>query len=528
MKNKNDFSTELSRMKDLMKFGINESKKPAYSGIEYEKVAADGKMYGIVREGAKFYIKVNPSKKGQIVENYEYIGGFRNRKDNQYSSYAEAQKQFDLKMMSINEANSASKKIVIESWNPDKQEELTVEATDKMRKEISRQRQIMMNASRISEKKEQDCKAISCDGSACAEPFCDNIKKSEKHETGDPKKANSDYKNASLKDTDIKEGTEPLAWHREGDTKNDEYMDKSNGTEIGDSSPFDKNVDAAKDSKAKNGVVVEGESMHDSDNQNTPSVGTSEVGDDEPFDEKPKKVNEDIEPVDADADVEDGDDEFDVEDDSELGDDELGDDESINDEPLDDFDDDIDTDEDDDIADDVDPEIADLQAQISDISSKLDALLSANGVDEPTVDSEDYEDDDLFGDDEDDDEFGGDELDDEEPIEDETVYESVGVRRMRALNEAKMRRMKRLRERNELHDFGKHPAYRKKVMTLPTKDHQEKEGYYDMNDESVYNDSPYGEKIGDGAPFEVDVDKIENAITESIMRYFKKGKKQSR
>ena len=71
---------------------------------------------------------------------------------------------------------------------------------------------------------------------------------------------------------------------------------------------------------------------------------------------------------------------------------------------------------------------------------------------------------------------------------------------------------------NKLDDFGKHPAYQKKVMDLPPKDLQEFPGYYDMNDDSVKNDTPYGEKIGSGAPFEIDPQSIDNAIAEAINR----------
>jgi hypothetical protein len=78
---------------------------------------------------------------------------------------------------------------------------------------------------------------------------------------------------------------------------------------------------------------------------------------------------------------------------------------------------------------------------------------------------------------------------------------------------------------NKLDDFGKHPAYQKVVMTLPPKDMQEFPGNYDMNDDSVRNDNPYGEKIGDGAPFDIDPESIDNAIAESFRRLkrLKKG-----
>ena len=38
--------------------------------------AADGKLYGIVREGTKYYIKVaKDAKKGLVAENFDYIFG---------------------------------------------------------------------------------------------------------------------------------------------------------------------------------------------------------------------------------------------------------------------------------------------------------------------------------------------------------------------------------------------------------------------------------------------------------------------
>ena len=81
------------------------------------------------------------------------------------------------------------------------------------------------------------------------------------------------------------------------------------------------------------------------------------------------------------------------------------------------------------------------------------------------------------------------------------------------------------KKHDKLDDFGKHPAYQKKVMELPPKDMKEFAGYYDMNDESVKSDAPYGEKIGSSAPFEIDPQSIDNAIAEAIILL--KNKKKS-
>ena len=188
MNNKMNTNEQLSRMKSLMNYGLKTESKQAYSSVEYQKVGADGNVYGIVREGTKYYIKSAPNKQNLIKEDFSYIGGFRNRKDNEYNSFANAQKQFDLKMMSLKEANNKAD-FNISSWNLDKKENVVVEASEKMQKEILRERQIMKNAMAINEKK-----AVCCDAPGCPK---DNIGKGEKPQTGNAENA-VDHEKAEL------------------------------------------------------------------------------------------------------------------------------------------------------------------------------------------------------------------------------------------------------------------------------------------------------------------------------------------
>ena len=557
MNNKQNMTEQFNRMKQLMNYGLNESKKQPYTGVEYTKVAADGKLYGIVREGTKFYIKVSSKKDNVLAENFEYIGGFRNRKDNEYTSFASAQKNFDFKLRSLAEAYGNGKNIIIESWNPDKQEELTVEGTEKMRKEILRERQIMENAASIANRKPQELKPINEVNECGSNPFCekpdkeydikDNIKGAP-DKGGNAEDAN-DHEKVDLKKTEIKEESEQvLGWNR----KSPDYMDKSHGTEVGDDMPFDgpeaRNIDDA-DKKVtdtgeeKNGTIHEETSMIDSENdQNSPDPGVGEGPSDEhnePFDaEKGRQIDEAIDDLDMDADLEDGEEDIDISDDSLDGEEGMDVDLKIDDT------DDVDA-EDDDL--DIGGEDAvggDLEDRISAIEDKLDQILSALG-DEQYEDDDLYDEDGLADDDSDDAEFDlevddeepvGDDIDDE-PIEDEIAFESRAYKAMKlreslrrkALKESGMESFKdagRVPQgnMNKLDDFGKHPAYQKVVMSLPPKDLQEFPDYYDMNDESVRNDSPYGEKIGDGAPFDIDPENIDNAIAESINRILKKKK----
>lgn len=143
------FDNTLARMKDLIRYGqeLNESKNLKTHTLEHRAVAADGTTYGIIRENSKYYIKSAPKGKETIAEAYEYLGGFCNKGNYEYNSYAKALKQFELKMASINEAHD--QKVNIESLNPFRMHKVLQEGTDAMRDEIARQRQIMYNVSML-------------------------------------------------------------------------------------------------------------------------------------------------------------------------------------------------------------------------------------------------------------------------------------------------------------------------------------------------------------------------------------------
>ena len=108
MDNNTNYSEEILKMRHLMNYGMNENTNKSVKPIvEYHQQAADGQTYGILREGQKFYIMVAPKKDTEVLaEDYDYIGGFMNKKDYEYNSYAVASKQFDLKLQSIKDWKS--------------------------------------------------------------------------------------------------------------------------------------------------------------------------------------------------------------------------------------------------------------------------------------------------------------------------------------------------------------------------------------------------------------------------------------
>ena len=91
------------RMKELMGITpINENKKS--SVIELTKKGPDGNVYAIVRENHEYYIKITANKENLVAEDFGYIGGLKNKKNEAYPSYAKAIKHLNLKFNSLKEA----------------------------------------------------------------------------------------------------------------------------------------------------------------------------------------------------------------------------------------------------------------------------------------------------------------------------------------------------------------------------------------------------------------------------------------
>lgn len=107
----------LDRMKSLMgKAPINES-KVKNSKVEISKLGPDNKVYAIIRENHEYYIKTSEKIADLMLEDFNYIGGLKNKKDFAHKSYAQAIKQLNLKMISLNEQFGGDKVNVFENDN---------------------------------------------------------------------------------------------------------------------------------------------------------------------------------------------------------------------------------------------------------------------------------------------------------------------------------------------------------------------------------------------------------------------------
>ena len=524
------FDEQLSRMRALCTYGtVNEDKKQSNYTLEYHATAADGKEYGIIKECSHFYIKSTTPDKKNLAESYQYIGGWANKKNYEYESYNNALKNFELKLESINEAHDS--KVNVETLDPFKKENLVVEGTEAMKNEIARQRQIMYNAAMLmNESTDYAVKG----GEACStsQPEAEAGEKGDKAKGSKEAKADPNYKGskidldkkaapfeenpkginevASPNEGDFDEGAKPFgtAQNGEADTEhnNNPFTDSVNESE-----EDDKSEDVKDDDVEGNDDFADDDFDFDFDEESEESFD-DDVADDEPVDDELATD------TDLDAGVEDVDDDFASDDDVDfpsVGDgDELGGDS------------------------DLASKIADLETQLAALKAQVedcDKDIAADDVAADDVADDDVEvNDDLAGEDgtdvEDDVDFG-----DEEDFEDEDDFEDFGEDDEESFDdddddemyEAKKKVMDRIVEsvvrqalkEDELHDFGKHPGYRKKPMDLPTTGQDKNEHGEDINDDSVHNEEPFGKQIGDGSPF----NQLVNAVTKDVMYQLKKG-----
>lgn len=107
----------LNRMRELMGESVDNSMSK--TSLVLTKKGPDGKVYGIVKENQEYYIKLVKSTKssGLISEDFSYIGGLRNKKNESYPSYAKAIKHLNLRFLSLSESYGGPKINVFENDN---------------------------------------------------------------------------------------------------------------------------------------------------------------------------------------------------------------------------------------------------------------------------------------------------------------------------------------------------------------------------------------------------------------------------
>lgn len=453
--------TELDRMKSLINYGKVEENTQSGAitpRVEYSQKAADGKTYGIIRECNKFYIKVAPKKDTEVLaEDFDYIGGINNRRENEYATYAKASKQFDLKMMSINEAHAV--KVPVEQFKEQEESDWQINETKEMRSELNRFMQITNNVQSILSEDKQG--------------FTMNHDKVPEAPASHPsdKKVNSPFTDTAVANGDkdfTKTATDPAKqgapFDKDGEATNADMQSDKKPTGKTDATYTEKAQyvpdNTVADKKPSGGKVVrvtEGKrtlklteeqvlAWNKSKEYMDMSHGT-EIGSTAPYEEAPldEKVNEDVVDVNDVAGME-------------------MDNEDV---PF--------------------PEVADggsylqFEKDYNDFENNdgFDDNYDLSDIDAENAANADMDDEFMFDDD---------------------------------FNESKNH--KQQTNEIELHVFGEHPAYQKVPMTTPPATEVAPNGARDWNDDSVKSEKPFGRQIGSSAPFD---EKVLDMLADSIM-----------
>lgn len=554
-----DYRNELNDMYRLMNYGMNESKKTtANQGIvEYSQLGADGKTYGILKEGTKYYVKVAPKKNTAILaEDFDYVGGRDRRKA--YESYTKASNALNLQLISVNEA-AGSKKPVQSQYNLNESAEWKNAQTKEARTELNRFYQLVSNVDKllsenvhyINENDKTYSEKPTKSSDKCSGPCGkqQNLGIKDKDWTKDNSKVNAeaDYKKygvnggspsgkynaaSGINQIDMTQGNpyqetaktskeqgkavcegrarsiklseeqkrQVLAWRDDRafvHNSSDSELDRSHGTEIGDTAPWTENVNENFDTTEWDEGLPTSAGIGEPTKYKAPF--TNQKGVRQPVDET--YIFE----------VELGD-ESDVE-----GPDALGDYDEYNDDDA--FSNDIYAGlENGSLSDDEDFGDTSYEGLVDGISDEDLNGESAQGLDAILAGLPDNDN----------------QFDDEEPIGgyDDTDAEGfpgmahgvgdsvptgMGVNHFDDETGREQESDDMLFEVT-LNDFGKHPAYRKKPMTLP-KNADGSQWGEDWNDESTKGEQPYGRQIGhSGDPFTDKVDAITNAVVTALSK----------
>lgn len=447
------FDEQLSRMEYLMgyKMPVNES----VSNIEFHTNGADGKVYGILREGSMYYIKTTEPGKENLSESYQYIDGFRYRKENAFNSYNKAKQILDQKIIALNESYGVHEDILDTGYKRDEKilEGLTTEA----RKDLDRIKLIMENSMGIKDNignhgnPEGKGKSTGAQTEKNNDPFeekatpkmDEDIKATET----DPKKANSEY-------TDASKSVEKQMTSDKAPTAND-----TNAQDDYEDAKSDLEGESVAEMKPKGGKAV--------------------------------MVNEGA----FDDDVE-----------IETVDDEIGDD---------DFN--LDTVEAEDAVDDTDIvgiEDEDLDTLMEEFKEKIcgddETLTGPHGTLEVQTDERLEEEEETNADE------TQEALDGPKGNGEAIAFERLSESMQKKINLIAESVTKQILKEN-LDVWGKHPRYGEQPMTTPPNTEVMKgTADHDCDDESAKGSEQYGKKIGDGKPFDKKVDVLTDAVVNMV------------
>ena len=524
-----DYNKELNDIYRLMYYGLNENKTnedTKSNGIlEYYQLGADGKTYGIVREGTKYYIKVAPKKHTKILlEDYDYLGGFNNRKS--FNSYNKASQELNLKLISVNESMGGIKPVESQ-FNLNESAEWSTNTTKEARADLNRFYELVSNVDKLLSENVHYIKENK------NTPYTENGKANYNSKNGGGNKgtAGSPDQNLGIKDKTFVDGDNTT---RPNKSQSD-YQDAKGIFKIGKEHGFgdhnigedEGNAYQEKPTKMKNEskrcIKLSEEQaerltkwkrafVHDSSNNELNQSYKNEIGDTDPYTINiNEKEGDSAAQWKRDFVHKSSDSELDRTCGTEIGD--------------------------------TDPYTMPINENEGGMNISLNDILNGTlsithdgqvlrGGENNVNENLEFDDNQFYNDgDMDVQSFDGSIMDDDDILDDDMYgdeFDELSTSDEDILSNIPEDDYNDDMDGDELlfevtlNDFGKHPAYRKKPMTLPQTGDDSKWGR-DWNDDSVKSEKPFGSQIGHGGDlFNQKVDAIANAIVDVLTNSKKK------
>ena len=96
---------KINRITNLMSRMTTLNEGTSLSEIDFIKKGPNGIVYGIIRENHNYFIKTTEKTSGTLIaEDFEYVGGVKNKYIERYNTYTEALKQLNMKFDMLNES----------------------------------------------------------------------------------------------------------------------------------------------------------------------------------------------------------------------------------------------------------------------------------------------------------------------------------------------------------------------------------------------------------------------------------------
>jgi hypothetical protein len=106
---------QLKRMLELSDIKPITENRNDLSAIELLKKASDNKVYGVIRENRKYYIKTSDNTENLTESDFDYIGGVHNKPKYSYRSFEDATRHLNLMFEEINRTYGNKEVNILES-----------------------------------------------------------------------------------------------------------------------------------------------------------------------------------------------------------------------------------------------------------------------------------------------------------------------------------------------------------------------------------------------------------------------------